>query len=136
MTHPTHDQIIVDNVAYDTSHLNPFDMIAPFNGRNEKPVTIRVGFSCHVYTEQCTEGAGHIRDHHNNPRNFAFRRYELTQSLPHLISTGIQGNHFAYTVKDKNQWANLALFDLGGGLSYRVVSVSYTHLTLPTINSV
>lgn len=124
MSVPNYHEILeVDGVAYDMRHLDAFKVALPGKGREVgSDLSVRVAFSCHVYTDRAEHGqAHHMTDHHGTRRAFSSDRYEMSLQLPNILKQRVRGNALAFEAKSAGGQKNIIILETERGRTWTVV---------------
>ena len=106
-----HPPLVHDGKTYGFDHLAPFRLVLKGQGRDGADLTVRIRFSCHVYTKARAEGGPSIkiRDKNGQARAFSPGRYERSLALPRLCEDMIRLKYPSWISSDRRRRRNLAV---------------------------
>ena len=91
------------------AHLVAFTHRLEGFGPNNEALVIRVTFESHVFSKSEGLGKHDFLDESGNRRFFCADRYAFSFTLPDDVRRMLDQNVYTWEVKDKNQFANLAV---------------------------
>ena len=110
------DEIEVDGVLRDLSHLHPMNVVLAGKGKEGAYLRVRVHFGLHTVSRRPERSeTADMQDENGHGRVFCNDRYAYSLGLPEILRRMIEEKYFCWESRDRNRAIHYAIVDFAPG---------------------
>ncbi|MEO4045248.1 hypothetical protein AAFN47_26955 [Hoeflea sp. CAU 1731] len=110
------DNIEIDGIVHDLSHLRRFIVAVPGKGRDNSELRVAIRLRLHTISRSCVAGEDpNMHDENGQARVFCEDRYTFSLGLPEIARRMVEQNYFCWESSDRNRSMNYAVVDVAPG---------------------